>query len=100
MFSRMMCIGLAACAFVQAPAALAVSVPDWVQAQVAAPVPAHDEETNAVVLYSETELIVQAPGKMKRVERLVYRILRRDGAAYGNVVAYFSPQNRITSMRG
>jgi len=100
MLGRVLCAGLAVCAIVPVSAALAASAPDWMQAQVTAPVPAHDEETNAVVLYSETELIVQAPGKMKRVERQVYRILRRDGEAYGNVVAYYTPQSRITSMRG
>ena len=100
MLARVLCVGLAVCSIVPASAALAASAPDWMQAQVAAPVPAHDEEANAVMLYSETELIVQGPGKMKRIERKVYRILRRDGEAYGNVVAYFTPQSRITSLRG
>src|SRR6185369_17516736 len=98
MLARVLCVGLAVCSIVPASAALAASAPDWMQAQVAAPVPAHDEEANAVMLYSETELIVQGPGKMKRIERKVYRILRRDGEAYGNVVAYFTPQSRITSL--
>src|SRR5690242_14783888 len=100
LFSRVLCTGLLAGVFLHASAARAASAPDWVQAQVTAPVPAHDEETSAVVLYSETELVVQAPGKMKRVERMVYRILRREGQTYGDVAATFSPQDRITSMRG
>lgn len=78
----------------------AASAPDWMRAQVSAPVPAHDEETNAVMLYSETELTVQAPGKMKRLERRVYKILRNDGEAYGVVGIEFSPQSRITSLHG
>jgi hypothetical protein len=51
------------------------------RAQLSVPVPDHDDETDAVVLYSETELTVQAPGKMKRVERRVYKILRSNGEA-------------------
>src|SRR5690242_161572 len=81
-------------------AATAAGAPDWMRAQAGAPVPAHDEETNAVVLYSEVELTVLAPGKMKRLERRVFKILRRDGEAYGHVVVDFTPQSRVTAMRG
>ena len=70
------------------------------RAQLSAPVPAHDDETDAVVLYSETELTVQAPGKMTRLERRVYKILRSNGEGYGAVRVDFSPQNRVTSMHG
>ena len=91
---------LAACACMQVPVAWAANAPEWMRSQVSVPVPAHDEETEAVVLYSETELSVLAPGKMKRLERRVYRILRGNGEAYGGVRAYFTPQSRVTSMRG
>jgi predicted transglutaminase-like cysteine proteinase len=70
------------------------------RAQLSVPVPAHDDETDAVVLYSETELTVQAPGKMKRVERRVYKILRSNGEAYGAVRVDFTPQSRVMSMHG
>jgi predicted transglutaminase-like cysteine proteinase len=92
--------GLVACACFQVSAAWAANAPEWMRAQVGAPVPAHDEETDAVVLYSETELTVLAPGKMKRLERRVYRILRSNGEAYGAVRVQFTPQSRVTSMRG
>jgi len=70
------------------------------RAQLSVPVPDHDDETDAVVLYSETELTVQAPGKMKRVERRVYKILRSNGEAYGAVRVDFTPQSRVMSMHG
>ena len=92
--------GVVACAFVHVSAVRAASAPDWMRAQVSAPVPAHDEETDAVVLYSETELTVLAPGKMKRRERRVYKVLRSDGEAYGVVRVDFSPQTRVTSIHG
>jgi len=69
-------------------------------AQVNAPIPEHDEETDAVVLYSETELTVLGPGKMKRLERRVYKILRSNGEAYGAVRVEFTPQSRVTSIHG
>ncbi|HEU4779515.1 MAG TPA: DUF3857 and transglutaminase domain-containing protein [Steroidobacteraceae bacterium] len=98
--AKLLCGGLAACACMQVSAAWAASAPVWMRAQVNAPLPAHDDETDAVVLYSETELTVQAPGKMKRLERRVYKILRSDGEAYGVVNVEFSPQSRVTSMHG
>jgi transglutaminase-like putative cysteine protease len=91
---------LAAFACVLVAPAWAATAPAWMRAQLSAPLPAHDEETDAVALYSETELTVEAPGKMKRLVRRVYKILRTDGEAYGTVHWEFSPQSRVTAMRG
>ncbi len=90
---------MAICAVAHAQAALAAA-PEWMRAQIGAAVPAHDEKTNAVVLYSETQLTVQAPGKMKRLDRRVYKILRPDGEAYGWVRAEYGSLSRITAIRG
>jgi transglutaminase-like putative cysteine protease len=81
-------------------AVFAASAPEWMRAQISVPLPEHDAETNAVVLFTETELTVQAQGKMKRLDRAVYKILRRDGERYGTVRAEYGSLNRITSMRG
>ena len=67
---------------------------------MSAAVPAHDDETDAVLLYSETALTVLAPGRMKRLERRVFKILRVDGEAYGMAFVDFSPQSRVTALRG
>jgi len=99
-FAKLLFGGLAACAGMHVSAVWAAGAPEWMRAQVNAPVPAHDDETDAVVLYSETELTVLAPGKMKRLERRVYKILRRNGEAYGAVRKDFTPQSRVTSMHG
>jgi transglutaminase-like putative cysteine protease len=89
-----------AAAVMHFPAVQGASAPDWMRAQVGAPLPAHDAETDAVALYSETLLTVQAPGKMKRLERRVYKILRANGESYGVVRVDFSPQSRVTSLQG
>ncbi len=91
---------LAACLVMLLPAAHGAGAPDWMRAQVGVPLPAHDDETDAVALYSETLLTVQGPGKLKRLERRVYRILRAGGEGYGVVRVDFSPQSRVTSLQG
>jgi hypothetical protein len=87
---------LSACA----PGAGAFDAPAWMHALVNAPLPAHDEKTNAVELYAEEVLSVQANGKIKRVTREAYKILRPDGKGYGMIRANFDGETRITSIHG
>jgi hypothetical protein len=94
---------LAACVAVAvfgARSAAADDVPAWMRSQVNAPLPAHDERTQAVVLYSETTLTVQPNGKIKKLDREVVKILRPDGEARGTIRVYFDPLSRITNLRG
>ncbi len=91
---------LAACLFTGAVRAAAGDAPAWMHALVNAPLPAHDEKTDAVLLYSETILTVQANGKMKGVERRAYRILRPAGKDVGLVRVDFNSETRITGLRG
>ena len=61
----------------------------------------HDEKTDAVLLYSETNVNVISADKIKTVQRRVYKILRPEGRHYGTAVAYFSsPGEKINGMRG
>jgi hypothetical protein len=91
---------MAVAALAHSQVILAAKAPEWMRAQIGAPVPEHDEETDAVVLYAETELTVQAAGKLKRLDRRVYKILRPDGEAYGTARAEYGSLSRITAMRG
>src|ERR1700675_201739 len=74
--------------------------PQWMRALVNVPLPAHDEKTAAVLLYSEDILSVQGNGKIKRTERRVYKILRPDGRKYGKVFASFDSETKINSIHG
>jgi hypothetical protein len=74
--------------------------PAWLRALAAAPVPAHDDKAQAVVLLAETVITVQADGRVKELHREATRILRPDGANRGLVRAYFDAQSRITGLRG
>ncbi|HKW35397.1 MAG TPA: DUF3857 domain-containing protein [Candidatus Acidoferrum sp.] len=74
--------------------------PSWMHALVNAPLPEHDEKTNAVLLLAEDTFTVQGNGKMKRIERRVYKILRPDGRGFGTVYADFDAETKINSIHG
>ena len=94
-------LAVLALSFLQLSApARASDAPQWMHAQVNAPLPEHDEKTNAVLLYSEEIINVQANGKIKETDRAVYRILRPDGRGFGKVQIAFTPDAKITSIRG
>jgi hypothetical protein len=78
--------------------AVAGDAPPWIHAQAGANLPAHDEKTNAVVLFAETVITVQPNGKIKKLYREVVRILRPDGEGRGVVRVYFDSQSRITNL--
>jgi hypothetical protein len=82
------------------PAACAADAPAWMHAAASGPLPAHDEKTDAILLYSEDVTIVQSDGKTKGFERRAYKILRPDGRRYGTVRAYPSNATKIGSIRG
>lgn len=74
--------------------------PAWMKALVNAPLPAHDEKTDAVLLFSEDVLSVQAGGKIKSLSRRAYKILRPNGKGYGLIRANFDLETKITSIHG
>lgn len=74
--------------------------PAWMHAAANATLPAHDEKTDAVLLYSEDITVVLVDGKTKGIERRAYKILRPDGRRYGTVHAYASSASKIGAMRG
>src|ERR1700676_1536307 len=80
--------------------ARAGDAPQWMHALVNAPLPAHDEKTDAVLLYSEDILSVQGNGKIKSIERKAYKILRPGGRERGTVYAHFDSETKITAWRG
>lgn len=80
--------------------ARAGDAPQWMHALVNAPLPPHDEKTNAILLYSEEILNVQASGKIKSINRRAYKILRPAGRERGIVLAFFDSERRITGIRG
>src|SRR6266851_1613067 len=96
-------VGCVALAYVlgAAMSAHAGDAPQWMHALVNAPLSTHDEKTDAVLLYSETNVNVISADKIKTVVRRAYKILRPDGREYGTAFASFrSPGQKISGMRG
>jgi hypothetical protein len=69
-------------------------------ALVSSPVPAHDEKTDAVLMYSERNVNVQSIDKIKIQVREAYKILRPGGRDYGMAAVSFNPHKKINGLRG
>ncbi len=83
------------------PNALAAGdAPAWMHALVNAPLPAYDEKTDAVLLYSETNVTVLSTDKIRTQVREAYKILRPNGREHGTVKVPFSAHSKINSLRG
>ena len=99
---RMLRILLYAGSFVLAVTACAGAsdAPQWMHAVASAPLPAHDDKTDAVVLYEEVNVNVISVDKVKTQVRVVFKILRPSGRDYGMVGASFNPHSKISGLRG
>ena len=82
------------------PPCAAADAPAWMHALVTAPLPAHDEKTDAVLLYSERIVTVQSADKFKITVREAYKILRPGGREYGTVTVSYNSHSKITGLRG
>src|ERR1700721_47267 len=80
--------------------AQAGDAPGWMHALASAPLPAHDDKTDAVLLYEEVNVNVVSAGKMKVQVRRAYKILRPSGRDYGVAAVSFDAHARINGLRG
>lgn len=74
--------------------------PQWMHSLVNVPLPAHDEKTDAVKLYSEINVSVQSEDKLKRTVRVAYKILRPSGRHFGEIVVPFNAHEKVSNLRG
>ncbi len=70
------------------PWAAASNAPDWMRALVGVTLPSYDEKTNAVLLYSETDVTVLSADKIRKRVREAYKVLRPEGRERGTVSVY------------
>jgi predicted transglutaminase-like cysteine proteinase len=91
---------IASCILTFVPCAMAGSsdAPAWMHAQVNAPLPAYDEKTDAVLLYSETDVTVIATDKIRTTVREAYKILRPEGRERGVVGVYLYPERKLKTL--
>jgi len=89
------------CILAFVPSALAGGdAPAWMHALVNVPLPTYDEKTDAVLLYSETNVTVISADKMRTQVREAYKILRPNGREHGTVKVPFDAQSKVSSLRG
>ena len=78
-------LGCALWVLAMAPRAAAGDAPPWMHALVGATLPSYDEKTDAVLLYSETNVTVLSVDKIRTHVREAYKILRPEGREHGTV---------------
>ncbi|HEX7424452.1 MAG TPA: DUF3857 and transglutaminase domain-containing protein [Terriglobales bacterium] len=81
-------------------AAASGDAPQWMHALVGVTLPSYDEKTDAVLLYSETNVTVPSVDKIRTHVREAYKILRPEGREHGTVHVYFNPRRKITNLHG
>jgi Domain of Unknown Function with PDB structure (DUF3857)/Transglutaminase-like superfamily len=96
---RVLVLG-ALCLLAAAGSVRGADAPPWMHAAAAAPLPAHDDKTDAILLYSERAIEVQSLDKIKIRVRLVYKILRPSGRDYGIAAVSFNAHSKINGLRG
>jgi hypothetical protein len=74
--------------------------PQWMHSLVNLPLPAYDDKTDAVLLYSETNVTVISTDKIRMQVREAYKILRPEGRDHGTLFVHFNPQRKVKSLHG
>jgi hypothetical protein len=82
------------------PSAASSDAPQWMHAVASAPLPEHDEKTDAVLLYSETNVNVVSADKIRTTVRKAYKVLRPGGREYGTVVVFVNSNRKVMSLHG
>lgn len=80
--------------------AAGADAPPWMHALVGVTLPSHDEKTEAVLLYSETNVTVLSEDKIRTRVRRAYKVLRPEGRERGTVGVGFNPERKIKSLYG
>ncbi len=94
-------LGFVVTSLVFAPLATAGGdAPQWMHTLAGVPLPAYDEKTEAVLLYSETNVTVISTERVATRVREAYKIIRPEGRSRGTVSVYFNPERRIKSFHG
>jgi hypothetical protein len=80
------------------PPAFGAEGPQWLHSLTAAQLPAYDERTDAVLLYSETDVTVLSVDKIKTHILEAYKILRPEGREHGTLSIDFNSHKKISNL--
>jgi hypothetical protein len=89
---------LAAVAFLTSAPARA-DVRPWLRSAASASIPKYPDDTQAVLLYDETTVVVKDAGEVHAIHRRVYRILRPGGRGRGVFDVPFDKDTKILNMK-
>jgi hypothetical protein len=81
------------------PAPARADVPPWLRSAASSPIPTYPDETQAVLLYDETTVVVKDAGEVHAIHRRVYRILRSGGRDRGVFDVSFDKDTKILNMK-
>ncbi len=81
------------------PATSRADVPAWVRSASSSPIPKYSDETQAVLLYDETTIVVKDAGEVHAIHRRVYRILHPGGRDRGVFDVSFGRDTKILNMK-
>lgn len=96
--SCIVAVVVAAILWITNDAAAADRAPEWMQALKSASIPEHDEKVDSVVLYSDTQFVVNSNGSMRSITRYACKVLRTDSSCAGIQVST-DAQTKISSLR-
>lgn len=85
-------------ALVAAPAR--AEIPAWLSTAAATSIPKYSDNTQAVLLYDETRIVVKDANEVHSIHRRVYRILHPGGRDRGVFDVPFDKDTKIFNMRG
>jgi len=80
--------------------ARAGDAPLWMHNLANVQLPEHDEKTDAILLYSETNVTVLSVDKIKTQVREAYKILRPEGRERGTLWVYLNSHRKVKSLHG
>ena len=78
--------------------ARAGDAPSWMHNLANVQLPEHDEKTDAILLYSETNVAVLSVDKIKTQVREAYKILRPEGRERGTLWVYLNSHRKVRAF--
>jgi hypothetical protein len=76
------------------------NAPQWMHTAASATLPAYDDKTDAVLLYSEINVTVISEDKIRTQVREAYKILRPGARYHGTLAVPFSSKIKVKSIHG
>lgn len=82
------------------PAWAGGDAPSWMHSLTSFTLPTYDEKTDAVLLYSDTNVTVLSADKIRTHVREAYKILRPSGRDRGTVFVDLNPKRKLNALHG